>query len=550
MENKYLVSVETVKIKDYIFSCGKLKVIRGASYLLDFLNQNVVSDILKENQVSEKNILYIGAGNAKFFVNGEDKAIKVIDQIKKSYKKYAPGSKIVGEYIEKKDLKVWDAINKLAQKTSEKKSEGFRTLNIDLPFIKKCDICSNNPVEIKASSSESYRNILDQYNDLYGVDKKIDEIIGNSSESGEICCECFAKLVGSSILKEDRSKVGFYHLAQELPHFEFGETISDYASEKSFIGFVYADGDGLGDFLKNVGDNFKKNNSPESENKYIEFMGEFSKRLDDITKKSLVEALKKLETRYKADNNGDIFYGEFLIVGGDDVCGIFPANLGLEITTTMQKIFETEMAEYELEVNEKYKEFGFNIESGRNNITTSSGVLIAKDKTPLHYLFDLSLELQKSAKGKRIKDKKTKSKDEINHGYIDFQVIGSEGTVNIKEFRSNKENLMERPYCVSNKCDGEKVSKIEDLIQLIEELKEANFPKNKLRKFYNLKLEDEKIESLFEFMNFIGRLDKDSKKVIMENWIDIDKIDELNFEKMLKNIFDVLEIYSFVGEKI
>ena len=37
--NKFLVSIETVKIKDFIFSTNKLKLIRGASYLLDYMNQ-------------------------------------------------------------------------------------------------------------------------------------------------------------------------------------------------------------------------------------------------------------------------------------------------------------------------------------------------------------------------------------------------------------------------------------------------------------------------------------------------------------------------------
>jgi hypothetical protein len=214
----------------------------------------------------------------------------------------------------------------------------------------------------------------------------------------------------------------------------------------------------------------------------------------------------------------------------------------------MQKKFEKMMADYELEVNQKYKDFGFSVANGRKNITTSSGVIIAKDKTPLHYLFDLSLGLQKSAKAKRIEDKKNNSKDEINHGYIDFQVIGSEGTVNISEFREDKKTLMKRPYCVSEISEKE-ISNIDELIEIVKKLKGVKFPKNKLRKFYELKLEDKKKEKLFEFINFIGRLDKESREVVINNWIDLENINDLDFKEMLNNIFDVLEIYSFVGGK-
>ena len=47
-ENRFLVSIETVKIKDFIFSTNKLKLIRGASYLLDYMNQVEVPRILKK----------------------------------------------------------------------------------------------------------------------------------------------------------------------------------------------------------------------------------------------------------------------------------------------------------------------------------------------------------------------------------------------------------------------------------------------------------------------------------------------------------------------
>ena len=71
---KFIVAIETVKIKEFLFSTNKLKVIRGASYLLDYLNQVEVPKIIKkDNRVEEKDIIYVGAGNAKFFVERDTK---------------------------------------------------------------------------------------------------------------------------------------------------------------------------------------------------------------------------------------------------------------------------------------------------------------------------------------------------------------------------------------------------------------------------------------------------------------------------------------------
>ena len=127
-ENRFLVSIETVKIKDFIFNTDKLKTIRGASYLLDYLNQVEVPRILKKyglifdnkklskkiyslnddeflkdidkkiDDFISKEIIYIGAGNAKFFVGSEETAKKICEEVKITYEKMAPSVKVVAEY--------------------------------------------------------------------------------------------------------------------------------------------------------------------------------------------------------------------------------------------------------------------------------------------------------------------------------------------------------------------------------------------------------------------------------------------------------------------
>ena len=88
--SRYIMTVETVKIKDFLFSTNKLRIIRGASYLLDYLNQVVVPKILKENKVKEEDIIYIGAGNAKFFIDTEEQAKNIAYQVKEAYRRQAP----------------------------------------------------------------------------------------------------------------------------------------------------------------------------------------------------------------------------------------------------------------------------------------------------------------------------------------------------------------------------------------------------------------------------------------------------------------------------
>ena len=550
---KYLITIETVKIKDFIFNTNKLKVIRGASYLLDYLNQVEMRKILKNFKISEEEWLCVAAGKTQFQVDSLELAEDIIKNIKKTYRDFAPGAKIVASKIEVDSNKlIWNAIDELAEETAKEKSKGFPVLNIDLPFMEKCCICNDKPVEVKNGD----RDIVEKFESLYdnvGEYKTLNEVLGVISDTEKfknrtegICVECLAKLIAATYIKDDQQKVGIYHKRAELTDFISGDTIEDYSGKKSFIGFVYADGDSLGDFLKNAKNNYVSQGS-DGEKNYKKFMKEFSEELDKRTKNAFIETLKDLKKKgvlpeftNKMGEKGTL-YGEFLIVGGDDVCAIFPAEVALKVSTLFQKKFEKSMIEFDRDLNNK--------EDSGNNITASSGVVIAKNKTPLHYLFNQSITLQKLAKAKRYQDFKDK-KNDIKKGYIDFQVIGGEGTTDIKVFREAVENLIERPYMVdafrggSIKGNG-KIKDIDTLVELIDDLNKVKFPKNKIRKFYELKKEGESRENLFEFVNLGAKLDENSRKVLFEKWIDED-IDKIEFNKILPNIFDVLEVFDYV----
>ena len=165
---KFIVAIETVKIKEFLFSTNKLKVIRGASYLLDYLNQVEVPKIIKkDNRVEDKDIIYVGAGNAKFFVERDTKeeaeriVKEIIKEVKDKYEKEAPGAKVVGVYVEtayKKGLKseegkeVGNDLDKLGELTAIEKSKGFSTLNIDLPHVEKCELSGTEVAEVDSKN--------------------------------------------------------------------------------------------------------------------------------------------------------------------------------------------------------------------------------------------------------------------------------------------------------------------------------------------------------------------------------------------------------------
>lgn len=638
-ENRVLVSIETVKIKDFIFSTNKLKLIRGASYLLDYMNQVEVPRILKKygleykthglvnkiyninddkeflekvdeeiDKTIDKRILYIGAGNAKFLVEDKDKAEEICKEIKEVYKTLAPSAKVVAEcYQMNKNEKIWTAIDELAQKTAEKKSEGFPMLNIDLPFAVKCDLSGTESAVVSWKNIEDDLKSIKIHRSGYPWEKdneKINKIgivefkedtekqkgntlkaIKNVIEQKKlnISEESAVKIKYSNkMIKDDVNEIGFYSIIKKVLNYDIhlNTEIDDYSVGDSFIGFVYSDGDGLGDFLKNV----KKVYTTEEE--YLKFMRKFSVILDRNTKYVLKEVIKEMyekgkfvkkkpilkdgKPKYEIINDKEeevkkSIIGEFLIVGGDDVCAVFPADLAIEISYEFQKEFEKKMNEFTKIENEKNKK------KNPENITSSCGVVIAKNKTPMFQLFEQGLKLQKSAKAKRYQENKNRE-GKVRTGYIDFQVIGNEGNVNIKEYRQkwynkfdkedeNKEKLhvSRRPYSVRGLEEEEykDVSEsIDKLIDQVKKLKIKSFPNTKIRYIYDLKKDDTKTdnEKIMESINILSKMSTEEIQVLNELWGIKDKMNlsfenenkNEKFKEFFDNIFDVLEIYDFI----
>ena len=619
-ENRVLVSIETVKIKDFIFSTNKLKLIRGASYLLDYMNQVEVPRILKKygleynskeivdeiynisddkeflekvdekiDEAIDKRILYIGAGNAKFLVEDKDKAEKICKEIKEVYKALAPSAKVVAEYYEiKENEEIWTAIDELAQKTAEKKSEGFPMLNIDLPFAVKCDLSGTEPAVVSLKNLEKDLKKIEIHKSGEGSDddKQMEDTITAirnviKKDNMKISEESAVKIKYSNkMIKDDVNEIGFYSIIKKALNYDIhlNTEIDDYSVGDSFIGFVYSDGDGLGDFLKNV----KKVYTTEEE--YLKFMRKFSVILDRNTKYVLKEVIKKMYNDKKFVKKKQILkdgkpkyeiingekriveksvIGEFLIVGGDDVCAVFPADLAIEISYEFQKEFEKKMKEFTKIENEK------NEKKNPENITSSCGVVIAKNKTPMFQLFEQGLKLQKSAKAKRYQENKNRE-GKVRTGYIDFQVIGNEGNVNIKEYRKKwynkfdkedenkgKLHVSRRPYSISGleKEEYKDVSEsIDKLIKQVKKLKTKNFPNTKIRYIYDLKKDDTKTdnEKIMESINILSKMSIEEIQVLNELWSIKDKMnltfenENEKFKEFFDNIFDVLEIYDFI----
>ena len=463
-EKKIIVSIGVVKIKDFLFSANKSKVISGASYLLDYLNKVEVRQILLKNKVEKNDEIYVNAGEALFCVDTEEKAKKIIKEVKDLYAREAFGTKIVGEYIEKKeDEKIQTTLKKLKELGNIQKDNSLPILNYDFPCIEKCEINPTESAEIYFKNLEKDLKklgftiegkelILKDKKDKISLEHLKQEIQSLAEKTGKISEATLRKIIASNILKDGNitkeKEVGFYQYLNKFNvDIDIEKNIDDFDNKNDFIGFMYSDGDSLGEFLEKV----EVGDSEE----YLKFKKKFSKALDNITKYSLAKTLKEVFKNVEKEKR----WGKFLIVGGDDVCAIFDSTLVLEISSRFQKEFQERMKK-RMDILTKYRK-----ELKDVWITSSSGVVIAKKKTPMFQLFKQAIKLQKNAKEKRY----SLNSEDKNTGFIDFQVIDSEGRADIISFRESISNLIERPYAIEIKENNNGIRNIGDLLDVVKE---------------------------------------------------------------------------------
>lgn len=106
---------------------------------------------------------------------------------------------------------------------------------------------------------------------------------------------------------------------------------------------------------------------------------------------------------------------------------------------------------------------------------------------------------------------------------------------------------MERPYSIGKESESKEFQTLLDLIIKLKS-RDIDFPKNKLRSIYELKLDKtlEEFEKKDELVNILSKMEPRHIEFIdsIEN---VDYLNENEFNKLFSNIFDILEIYDFVG---
>lgn len=418
-----IVKGGVVKVKEYLLETNKIKEIRGASTILDKINREVIPNEIDKIYIKEC-IIYAGGGNV-LMVADKGTGTSFAKKIEEIYENVTISAQNVAI---SEEFSLYD-ISKENYKSTVGKIENL----LNERQMSKIDFRINDfkgNLEYFNTNNESFPVYKGERKLCSSCNMKLAEYV--YSKDVTLCLSCLHKnIIGNKntdfykkSFKEDYNK---YAENNEII-INKGAKINTLEDIKSVstnsIGVIYGDGNNMGAVIKNV--------SNILEMKY------FSNKTENSIFDAVYGALAK-------ELGSDRF--EIIALGGDDIFIIVPGENAITVSKSIGERFDCVFKNYSKESD--------------NNLTMSLGVVIAKYNKPVQYLFDMSMQLLKSAKKKARKEKK---------GTIDFIVLETDAgfASNIKYLRSklitNKKICTLKPYTYDD---------LESIIKIINILKNS-----------------------------------------------------------------------------
>lgn len=474
---RFLVVIETQKVKSYLFASPIMRETRGGSVLLDSLNRKETKRILQELGHVRYEEIYLGGGSGRVLFEDKHDAEKFKKAVLELYRQKTVNARVSVEIVERGNDESFTAwVSRGVMMTQQSKSgrvEGVPVLAGR--WIRPCTSCGSEPAEMTLSEHGEHwlcRSCLrkrEKVNDLYKKikpTKRGDKVLKSASELASRYTDNF---IFSTLAKKNEEANCQVSLPQDF------DDIGQSSRPSNYMGFIYADGNRMGETIKEIGRLFPKDEDAKRTYKA------FSEIVDQATREAAVEAVLKvvgLKESETADGMPRFLPAEFIMAGGDDLMLAVPSHNAMDVAVLFIEMFQ-EMTKI---LQDKYiKKKGLLKHFAPEGLTTSAGVVIAHTHYPISDLMTLAGELMKLAK-KKSSELHTQ---ECETGTLDFLILTESGSESVKERRNNeytkKSNsglevkLTERPYTTAE---------AQWLLKTIRDLKNPKVPRSKLKALY------------------------------------------------------------------
>ncbi|MFL5663657.1 MAG: Cas10/Cmr2 second palm domain-containing protein [Ktedonobacteraceae bacterium] len=510
MVSESLIAFDTDHIKGYVFGTNRLKEIRGASSILDRLNRDKTVEMAKGFGARR---IYAHGGSALFIVDS-DKAEALGKAVQKLYHEETGGGasityaiqpvpdygtqnimtaeKLNGNITMADVLKLLRIRLRLAKDSLQMDTSSEDGLqqndvltHIPLPshaLLCTCESCGVAYAQATWKDSDDPEDEEGRYCRVCIGKRQEDRDVKNelrdtrkTSWSDQTLWGRILQSLGESYLSPPSP------LPQRPKDFN---VFREFTRGKEYLGLIYADANSMGKALEKL--------------ETLQEVKEFAERIDNAVFEAMGHAI-----RTHLPLQGDTFPFDILLVGGDDIVMVTPADKAIQVAYTLAEQFHQFSGEF----------------------TLSIGVVLAPVKYPFSLQHELVEETLKAAKKSGAQQSRpTSSNDRQEQSRVNFLVVTGNTSLRYeKQYeelhrKSTAHNNNEfyatlRPYTLS------------DLRWLLDQLKKGNEKRLGRTKLHQLR---EAILKLNQTTTILESL------ALLRNW----KQNERDFVKQMAETFD------------
>ena len=501
----FLLVIETQKVKSYLFASPIMRETRGASLLLDLLNRKEIRKILGKPDERNYKVIYLGGGTGKILFRVENEAEIFKKKILALYRQKTINARVSVEIVQRdKDENFTEWVRSGVGKSQQNKLGQVEGISlIGGRWIRPCTSCGCEPAEKMFSEHGEHRLCRacllkrNEINNLYAdikPTKKGYRVLKHSSDLADRYTNDF---IFTTLAQKNEDENLRVLLSQDF------NDIGKLSNPLNYMGFIYADGNRMGEVVKALGEMF-----PEDKDAKLAYKA-FSEIVDRATREAAVEAVLEIVAMEEIETEEGLarfIPAEFVMAGGDDLMLVVPAHNALDVAVLFMEKFQEKTQKIQSEYVEQRK---LPRPFAGCGLTTSAGVVIAHAHYPISGLMTMAEDLMKIAKKRSAELAfKLKSGDAEGQetGTLDFMVLSEAGSEPVKERRKNeytakshydkKITLTERPYTTAE---------ARRLLTTIRSLKESKLPRSKLKALYSV-LFQSSMQAQFDALRIKERL--------------------------------------------
>ncbi|MEO6891352.1 MAG: hypothetical protein ABI324_20390 [Ktedonobacteraceae bacterium] len=414
MGKRFLVALDTNHIKQYVFATDMLKEIRGASSILDDLNRRAM--IQAADAVGAK-IIYANGGSGQFVLQSEEALKNFAQRIQHAYREQTRGGASIAVATQEIPTTIPDEgiesnpelhpyLRLLQYRLLQAKGYPHHDSAVlpSHPLMRLCDSCGTRYAQDKykgegrdpEDQERRYCAVcLQKRREDYEIKHKIEEIAKEWTHTGEVKPDknnpfaweqIIAKLPASYKLPVNTDRPSDFNKFQRLSN--------------GYLALIYADANSMGEIMDEL--------------PTIKAHKDMAEVVDSAIYAAMSAAIAAHLPVVEGDGDTPwMFPFDILMIGGDDILIVTPADVALDVALTLAKTFHEETKTPDKEA-----------------CSLSIGVVLA----PVKYPFGLLQELAKTALkfAKRTAAKKPPATD-YGNTLINFMTVTGSNSLDFNQ---------------------------------------------------------------------------------------------------------------------